>query len=175
MEVKNQGSVYDGQIISAKPIEHRFNRADAFEIQLEIGIFNADGTPKAKVCTYLEMSMEYGKGNNASKTQIDISFETLHRLGFTGDDLTKLDMLKGKKCRVREQTMDKNGQAYPEPRYYIVSAPTITAINDANERLKKILAGAANPFGSANAATTEQKAADPFAAPGAESDPFAGM
>ena len=164
---------YDGQVVEAKSIVHRFGKERAFEIQFIVGLFNEDRTPKAKVEVYLEVSMEYGKGNNATKTQWDMTKETLASLGFVGEDISNAQLnsqLAGKPCRVREQTHDRDGKPLSAPRYYFTSARPIKAIDNANEMLRQIMSGvssatAVNPF----------NAAQPTAAPAAPVNPFAGM
>jgi hypothetical protein len=56
----------------------------------------------------LEMSGDYGKGNFATRTQAQISADTLVKLGFEGDDLSTLeDQIKGKNAIV----MIKEGES----------------------------------------------------------------
>ena len=142
----NDSRFYNGQIVEAQSIEHRFGKENAFEIQFIVGLFNDDNTPKTKVEVYLEVSMEYGKGNNASKTQWDMTKETLASLGFTGDDISNAQLnaqLANKPCRVREQTVDKNGKPLNAPRYYFTSAKPIKTLANANDMLKRIMSGVA--------------------------------
>ena len=73
----NDSKFYDGQICSVQPIESRFNTPQAFELAFEVGIFDDNHQPLKKVDVYLEISMRYGTGNNAQKTQKDMTFETL--------------------------------------------------------------------------------------------------
>lgn len=155
---------YDGQILSVDTIEHRFGRANAFEIRAVVGIFNPDKTPKGKVEVYLEVSMEYGKGNNSSKTQWEMTKETLKSLGFEGDDLSapRLATLVNKTCRICENVTDKGTS------YYFSSSRPVTVITDANERLRAMMSGG-----------MAAPAASPFGAPAAQSvqapNPFEGM
>lgn len=141
---------YDGQILKMEAIEHRFNRPNAFEIRAEVGIFNANKTPKGKVEVFLEVSMEYGKGNNSSKTQWQMTQETLRSLGLEGDDISapRLATLVNRTCRICENVTEKGTN------YYFSSNRPVTVISDANERLRAMMSGgmapspsAASPFG----------------------------
>lgn len=181
----NDSKFYDGQICSVQPIESRFNTPNAFELAFEVGIFGENHTPMKKVDVYLEISMRYGTGNNAQKTQKDLIFETLHSLGFEGEDLSapRLATLVNKPCRIREQTLDKNNQPLSTPRYYFTTAKPIVAIPDANAKLREIMGAVAAP-GAVPGATPPP---NPFAAPAAPAapapaapaatppNPFAGM
>lgn len=178
MATQNDSKFYDGQICSVMPIEHRFNEPNAFELAFEVGIFDENKQPIKKVDVYLEISMRYGSGNNASKTQKDMTFETLRTLGFEGEDLSapRLATLVNKPCRVREQTLDKTGKPLTSPRYYFTSAKPIVALADANAKLREIMGAVAAPGGAfgAPAAPGGFAAApgavpppNPFAAPAA--------
>ena len=170
----NDSKFYNGQICSVQPIESRFNTPNAFELAFEVGIFAEDGKPLRKVDVYLELSMRYGTGNNAQKTQKDLTFETLRSLGFEGEDLSapRLATLVNKPCRIREQTLDKNGAPLQSPRYYFTSQKPIVAIPDANAKLREIMGAVAAPGafpggvpqGFPGAAPTPP---NPFAAPAA--------
>lgn len=168
----NDSKFYDGQICSVQAIESRFNTPDAFELAFEVGIFDEQKQPLKKVDVYLEISMRYGTGNNAQKTQKDMTFETMHALGFEGEDLSapRLATLVGKSCRVREQLFDKNNQPLSVPRYYFTSARPIVAIADANARLREIMGAVAGGF-----ATPAPAAPAPAAPAPATPNPFAGM
>ncbi len=188
----NDSKFYDGQICSVQPIESRFNTPQAFELAFEVGIFDDNHQPLKKVDVYLEISMRYGTGNNAQKTQKDMTFETLHSLGFEGEDLSapRLATLVNKPCRIREQTLDKNGAPLQSPRYYFTSAKPIVPVADANAKLREIMGavggGFAAPGAVPNAAPTPPNpfampaapaAAPAPAAPAAQTppNPFAGM
>lgn len=180
MATNNDSKFYNGQIIEAKSIDHRFNKPNAFEIQFVVGIFGEDGKPKSKIETYLEVSSEYGKGNNASKTQWEMTKETLVSLGFVGEDISNVQLnaqLVNKPCRIREQTLDRDGKPLNSPRYYFTSAKPISVIEDANARLKAIMSGVAGGFGgaapaAASVSTFGQTAAP---APAGAPNPFEGM
>lgn len=186
MAQNNDSKFYNGQIIEGKSIVHRFGKERAFEIQFIVGIFNDDNTPKAKVEVYLEVSMEYGKGNNASKTQWDMTKDTLASLGFVGEDISNAQLnsqLVNKPCRIREQTLDRDGKPLNSPRYYFTSARPIQPLDNANEMLKSIMSGVAAGAGfgapaaaPANPFNMPQPGAAPAAAPAAGApNPFAGM
>jgi hypothetical protein len=169
MATQNDSKFYDGQICSVMPIEHRFNEPNAFELAFEVGIFDENKQPIKKVDVYLEISMRYGSGNNSSKTQKDMTFETLRTLGFEGEDLSapRLATLVNKPCRVREQTLDKTGKPLTSPRYYFTSAKPIVALADANAKLREIMGAVAAPGGAFGAPA----APGGFAAPGAVPPP----
>lgn len=183
----NDSKFYDGQICSVQAIESRFNTPNAFELAFEVGLFDEQKQPLKKVDVYLEISMRYGTGNNAQKTQKDMTFETLHALGFEGEDLSapRLATLAGKPCRVREQLLDKNNQPLAVPRYYFTSARPIVAIADANARLREIMGAVAGGFAQP-APAAAPTAGGPFAQPAPAAapnafqsatppNPFAGM
>lgn len=171
---------YDGMICSMVSIEHRFNRPNAFELKAEVGLFDAEKKPLKKVEVYLEVSMEYGKGNNSSKTQWEMTKETLHSLGFEGEDISnpRLATLVNRPCRICEQITDKG-----DVRYYFTTKKPEVAIDNANDRLKQMMgqvAGGASPFGGAAAPAGAAAFAAPApaaAAPAAGNppNPFAGM
>lgn len=165
----NDSKFYDGQICSVQPIESRFNTPNAFELAFEVGIFDDNHQPLKKVDVYLEISMRYGTGNNAQKTQKDMTFETLHSLGFEGEDLSapRLATLVNKPCRVREQTLDKNGAPLSSPRYYFTSAKPIVPVADANAKLREIMGSVAGGFAAPAAPGTATPPPNPFAAPAA--------
>lgn len=183
----NDSKFYDGQVCSVQAIESRFNTPSAFELAFEVGLFDEQKQPLKKVDVYLEISMRYGTGNNAQKTQKDMTFETLRALGLEGEDLSapRLATLVGKPCRVREQLFDKSNQPLAVPRYYFTTARPIVAIADANARLREIMGavagGFANPAPAAAPAPSgvfqdPAPAAAPFATPApTPPNPFAGM
>lgn len=187
----NDSKFYDGQICSVQPIESRFNTPQAFELAFEVGIFDDNHAPLKKVDVYLEISMRYGTGNNAQKTQKDMTFETLRSLGFEGEDLSapRLATLVNKPCRVREQTLDKNGAPLSSPRYYFTTAKPIVAIADANAKLREIMSAVAvpgaptggsavpppNPFVAPAAPAAPAVPGVPTATNAAPPNPFAGM
>lgn len=168
MATPNDSKFYDGQICSVQPIEHRFGEANAFELAFEIGLFDENKNPLKKVEAYLEISMRYGSGNNATKTQKDLTFATLHSLGFEGEDLSapRLAMLVNKPCRIREQLLDKAGQPLANPRYYFTTAKPVVAIADANAKLREIMGAVAGGF-AAPAPGAGVPPPNPFAAPAA--------
>ncbi len=190
----NDSKFYDGQICSVQPIESRFNTPQAFELAFEVGLFDDNHQPLKKVDVYLEISMRYGTGNNAQKTQKDMTFETLHSLGFEGEDLSapRLATLVNKPCRIREQTLDKNGAPLQSPRYYFTSAKPIVPVADANAKLREIMGAVGGGFavpGAAVAPNAVTTPPNPFAMPAAPAaapapaapaaqtppNPFAGM
>lgn len=183
MAQTNDSKFYNGQIVEAYSIEHRYNEPNAFELRFVVGIFNDDGSPKAKVDCFLEVSMRYGTGNNAQRTQWDMTKETLAHLGFQGDDISNAQLaaqLTNKPCRVREQLLDKNGKPFSTPRYYFTTQKPMKTIDDANARLKHIMSGVS--FGGAAAAPAANPFNMPAAAPApaapagnATPNPFAGM
>ena len=171
---------YDGMICSMVSIEHRFNRPNAFELKADVGLFDAEKKPLKKVEVYLEVSMEYGKGNNASKTQWEMTKEPLQSLGFEGEDISnpRLATLVNRPCRICEQITDKG-----DIRYYFTTKKPEVAIDNANDRLNQMMgqvAGGASQVGGAAAPAGAAAFADPApaaAAPAAGNppNPFAGM
>lgn len=91
-----QVSVIMGEVKFAEP---KFSKdPNAFDICIRVTDAN---DPSQTDWARLEMSGDYGKGNFSSRTQAQISMDTLLKLGFEGEDLSTLEtQLKGKNALV---------------------------------------------------------------------------
>ena len=159
------GGYYDGQILSAEVIISRFAKegeTNRMEVEMECGVFDANHQSMPEHATvYLELSSDYPKFGNTQKPFWQKSIETLHELGFQGDDFTTLDaQLKNKPCRLNYRTKDKNGQPLKNPGWYLSRAKERVVVKaaDANAMLKQMMSGGF--------------AAAPTAAPSAAPNPF---
>lgn len=151
---------YDGQILSAEIIKSRFAKEgeNRLEVELTCGVFDAAHKPMAERATvYLELSADYPKYGDTSKPFWQQSIETMHELGFQGDDLTTAAaQLKDKPCRLNYRSVDRNGVALKNPGWYLSRARERVVVKaaDANAMLKQMIAGnmptataaAPNPF-----------------------------
>lgn len=158
---------YDGQILSAEVIISRFAKAgeNRMEVELVCGVFDAAHKPMAeRPKVYLELSTDYPKYGDTTKPFWHQSMETLHELGFQGEDFTTLDaQLKDKPCRLNYRSKDKNGQPLKNPGWYLSRAKERIVVKaaDANAMLKQMMSGgfAATPVPTAAPAAT---APNPF-------------
>lgn len=92
---------------AADLIEPRFT-AGAFEVMLTV--VNEQGEEDV---IYLEMSTRYGQGNNAQKTQAQMSMESLTAIGWTaGDDFSQIGMLVNRQIPYHAKASTKNGKTY---------------------------------------------------------------
>ncbi len=143
---------YNGVIKSVEPIEPRFKDMgeNAFEL-----LFVVDIEEKGEFEVFLEVSQRYGQGTLQNKTQLEITNETLKGLGYEkGNDLSDLDSLTGKACRIRAKEGTNGRMNF----YFSSNNRTAIAKKDVQAKMKAILqqvqnssvSGAAsdeNPFG----------------------------
>lgn len=113
---KSQGN-HDVTITEILFAESRFNSDDpnAFDICVKV---ETKSEPKQSDYWRGECSGRYGKGNFAGKTQYQITLENLRKLGFQGDDLTKLDdQLVGKTATAVVESREYEGKTYYDVKY----------------------------------------------------------
>ena len=181
-ETQVEDGFYDAVVRTADIIENRFNPEDGYEVEIEVGVFDAERKPLAKAFVYLELSMRPGVGNNANRTSYEVSMEKLAKLGFAGgDDLSRIGEIAGKPCRVSYQTKDaKTGLPLKYgPRWSLTFQRPSKKVDpkEAMARLKELMAGVAAPSvpppgGTFNAAPSASGAGAPPPPPG---DPFANL
>ena len=145
----------------------------AFEVMLTV--VNAEGEEDA---IYMEFSRRYGSGNNAQKTQAQMSMDSLLLIGWTGGmDFSQVQTLVGKQVNYRAKM---NTKGYMNV-YVSAFAPKSISAADAAQRAAAMMHGAAptpaptpaaapaapapytppNPFGGAAPAAPAQHA-NPF-------------
>ena len=136
---------YNGVIGGVRPVKMRYNKENipGFELEFKVGVFGNDGKPLATVEVYEEFSGKYGLGNMATMTRAQIALEDLRKLGYThGQDLSQLNTLINKPCRIRVQTKDKNGEVFTNgPRIYFSFNEVKPLEGDVNALLNSIMAG----------------------------------
>ena len=162
---------YNGVITAVRPVELRFKRegeaVNGFELEFKVGVYDANNQPAATVEIYEEFSTRYGVGAFSAMTQAQIALENLRKLGYqAGQDLSQLQTLVSKPCRVRVVTKDKQGQPLKGgPRFYFAFGAEVKPLTgDLNAALKSIMSsvGGAAPapggaaFNFPNAAPTPQ-------------------
>lgn len=173
---------YDAVVRAADIIENRFSPEEGYEVEIEVGVFDAEKKPITKAFVYLELSMRPGVGNNANRTSYEVSMEKLAKLGFAGgDDLSRIGEIVGKPCRVSYQTKDpKTGLPLKYgPRWSLTFQRPTKRVDpkEAMAKLKTLMAGVAAPSvpqtgGAFNAVPSASNAGAPPPPPG---DPFANL
>lgn len=159
---------YDGQIAQVEIIRARFaaENENALEVELTCGVYDAAHKPMPeRVKVYLELSANYPKFGDTTKTFWEQSLTTLHELGFSGDDLATLaTQLVGKPVRLNYRSKDKNGNPMKNPGWYLTRTRerVVVAASKANEMLKAMMSGAVGV----------PVAPTPAAAPAAVPSPF---
>lgn len=147
MEIKD--GYYDGMILSADIIKHRYAKDDGdnrLEVELTCGVYDANHQPikGTNATVYLELSAEYPKFGDTTKPFWQATMEQLKELGLQGDDLTTLsEQLKNKPCRLCYRSVDKNGCTLKNPGWYLTRARERVVIKatDANAILKQMMGG----------------------------------
>jgi len=115
-----------------------------------------------------EISQNYGKGNMATMTQAEITFKTLRKLGFAGDDLTELKtQLEGVEEMCHIKASEKDGKTYHNIQYVGASsyAPQAIDPNQVNARFASIM-GTAAKAPAAPAPAAAPVTSNPFAKKG---------
>lgn len=95
-----------------------------------------------------EMSNNFGSGSVSHMTQAQLTFRTLRKLGFEGDDLTKLEeQLVGIETVgfVKASAPNSEGKVFYNLRYIGAGDFAPQAIDDVKERMKKLMANAPAP------------------------------
>lgn len=172
-EEQIKDGIYDAVIRGISVIENRFKAEDGFEIEIEVGIFDAEKKPLTVENIYQELSARPGVGNNANKTSYDITMEQLVKLGFEGkDDLTRLGELVGKNCRVSHKTNDSKGIPYKNgPRWFLSFQRDTVKVDPKTAMAKlKTMMAAVSSAGAFNMASPT-----PPPPPPPSADPFANL
>jgi hypothetical protein len=84
---------FKGKVLDVMLAEPQFAREDPDAFDVCIQVQGPDGQSD---WWRGEMSGAYGKGNAATKTQKELTLESLGKIGFHGNDLTKLANLVGR-------------------------------------------------------------------------------
>ena len=167
MAITKEGD-YRAQITAADIIDPRFQDVPqpAFEIMLTVKTEHGEDGQ-----IFLEFSRRSGQGNMASKTQTEISMESLTASGWAaGADFSRLPEMVGKVINVRTH---KNTKGYINL-YISTFATTKISPAEAAARVSAMTGAApaaspSNPFGGGAAAP-----ANPFAqTPATPANPFA--
>jgi hypothetical protein len=136
---------------------------DDFDICLHI---QKTGDPSQADWWRGEMSQNYGKGNFATQTQAQITMQALHKVGFEGEDLTKLEAeLVGKEIPFFvKKTEKEDGKTFFNIKYIgagggDIPKPIEGNVNDRLARLmgKNVVAGMTTP-----AKPSATQSANPF-------------
>jgi hypothetical protein len=158
-----------GKIVPSDP---RFNTADPNAFDVNIQVTGEDG---ATDYVPLQFSSDYGKGNFADRTQTQISYEALRKLGYESEDLSPLFFeghpLEGKKAvvMVKASKPTEDGKVFYNPKYFVGGGRTPEAISPdvVKARMAALMAGGANaPATNApaqGASTPAEAANNPFA------------
>lgn len=98
------------QIKAADLIDPRFQDIPAGAFEVMLTVVNEQGEEDA---IYLEMSTRYGTGNNAQKTQAQMSMESLMAIGWTGGaDFSQIGTLVNRTIPYHAKRSEKNGKSY---------------------------------------------------------------
>lgn len=169
MGITKEGE-YRAQITAADIIDPRFPDVPqpAFEVMLTVKTEHGEDGQ-----IFLEFSRRNGQGNMASKTQTEISMESLNAAGWAaGADFSRLPEMVGKVINVRTH---KNTKGYINL-YVATFATTKISPAEAAARVSAMTgtatAAPANPFGGGAAQAVNPFGATPAAAP-APANPFA--
>lgn len=155
------------KVLSAELIDPRFSDVPqpAFEIMLEVQ--NEDGEVDS---IYLEVSNRYGVGNNANKTQAQMTMESLMATGWQfGADFSQIGSMVGKTITYHAK---KNSKGYINVYISNFAAKRINAA-EAAQRVAA-MTGRAAPAAvtTATAPAAGGQFAAPAAEPGAADNPF---
>lgn len=164
---------YNAVIGGVRVVDNRFGQ-DGKEIEIKVGLFDAQNKPLTTAEVYLEYSNRYGFGNMSQMKQWQIAESDLKKLGFEGgSDFTRLNELVNKTCRVRCSTKDKEGKAFSAPRFYLAFNEVKVVQGDVNSIMAAIRAGGSAPAPTPAPAPTAAPGTAP-AAPGASPFNFGG-
>jgi hypothetical protein len=154
--------------------EPKFAQAPAFDICLKLQNKNDAGQED---WWRGEVSPNYGKGNFASKTQAQITFDSLVKIGFEGgQDVSRITELIGKETTATVKSSESGGKVYYNVKYLGGSdwKPESLAAADANARMQQIMgmAGQTAPAAAPVAAPTVPDAVLPPVAGAPAGNPF---
>ena len=107
MAFKHEGS-FKGKVLDVMIAEAQFAKEDPNAFDVCIQVQGPDGQSD---WWRGEVSGAYGKGNAATKTQKQLTMESLQKIGFKGNDLSKLAGLVGREIEytVVARTYKKDG------------------------------------------------------------------
>ena len=153
-----------GKIVPSDP---RFPTTDPNAFDVNIQVTGEDG---ATDYVPLQFSSDYGKGNFSDRTQTQISYDTLRKLGYESEDLSPLFFeghpLEGKKAvvMVKASKPTEDGKVFYNPKYFVGGGRTPEAISPdvVKARMAALMAGGANAPAT-NAPTPAAAASNPFA------------
>lgn len=162
------------QITAAELIDPRFSDVPQPAFELMLTVRNEESEEDV---IYLEVSNRYGQGNNAQKTQAQMTMETLSAIGWKhGADFSQIGTLVNKVIGYHAK---KNAKGYVNVYISTFSAKRISAA-DVAARVAAMTGGAPAPVAAAVPVAAPAAAANPFgggaaAAPAAgASNPFGG-
>jgi len=118
-----------GKIVPSDP---RFPTTDPNAFDVNIQVTGEDG---ATDYVPLQFSSDYGKGNFSDRTQTQISYDTLRKLGYESEDLSPLFFeghpLEGKKAivMVKASAAKEDGKVFYNPKYFVGGGRTPGAIS----------------------------------------------
>lgn len=155
---------FEGKILDVLFAESRFspNDPDAFDVCIHVEGPQCDGKPQDDWWRG-EVSAKLGRGNLSNKTQLEITMDALRSIGFEGDDLTRVDQLKGKVIPYKVEAREYEGKTYYDVKYVGGGnfAPKALAVNSVADKLARIRGAspqAPQPSQSAPAQTHQQPA-----------------
>jgi hypothetical protein len=153
-----------GKIVPSDP---RFETADPNAFDVNIKVTGEDG---ATDWLPLKFSSDYGPGNFADRTQTQISYDTLRKLGYDSQDLSPLFFdghpLEGKKAvvQVKASKPTADGKVFYNPQYFITGGKEPDALSPETVKARMAALMAAQPAtGDAQSDTKPARvAANPF-------------
>ncbi len=92
------------KIIAVQPIEHRFKTEERNMFEVKITCQTEDNRIAD---IYLDLSNDYGFGNQSHLTRKEISIEQLNALGMPGAEFSKLSNIVGKSIEIYGKVNDK--------------------------------------------------------------------
>lgn len=113
-----QEGIFTGKVLEVMCAEPKFNPDDpnAFDICVKVKGPDLDGKPQEDWWRG-EISEKYGVGNFANKTRREITLGDLRKIGFEGNDLSKLGDLVGKDIEFTVASREHDGKTYYDVKY----------------------------------------------------------
>ena len=155
------------KIVETVPAKSKFAEApDAFDICIKVVDINDENQWD---WWRGEVSSNYGKGNHASETQAQMTFDTLVKLGFQGGhDLSRLDELVGTETTawIKASEPNESGKVFYNVRSITSNgdyAPKAIDLGDASNRLAAMMVGATAPAATTTPAANAASVGNPFA------------
>jgi len=109
-----QAGTFKGKVLETALTKPRFSKnPNAFDVCLKV-----QGPDGQSDWWRGEVSTEYGRGNFASKTQMQITLEALQRVGFQGNDFSQIDaQLLDKEIEFVVEPREHNNKTYYDVKY----------------------------------------------------------